>query len=123
MTDKRKSLGRSIFKILSLAPRLYSLFRGFFLKLKIETYFTIKNIIILFMLSLILACLVIATWISLLAILFFSLLQWQWTWYIAAIFIMFLNIISLILIGIFIVKIKNRLVNSSLLQHVSQRDD
>src|SRR5579864_3345830 len=110
MADKKKhSSRRSIFKFLSLVPKVLVLFRGALHKLKMEAYFTVKNIILLLMLALMLACLLTATWISLLAILFFSLLQLKWSYYAAAIIVILLNVICLIFLGIYMTKIKNRL--------------
>lgn len=108
---KRRSRGFSLLKFFAFIPQAMSLFRGLLEKVKFETYFTIKNLIILLMLSLVLACLLTATWISLLAIIFFGLIKFQWTWYAAAIVIMLLNIILLILLGIFISSVRNRIVD------------
>src|SRR5580658_2928685 len=109
-TTKKGKTSRSIWNLIALVPRVLSLFRGIIQKVKIETYFTIKNILILFMIGLTLACLLTATWISLLAILFFGLLKLQWSWYSAAIVVMSINLICLILLGIFMSKIKTRIV-------------
>lgn len=108
---KRRSRGLSLLKFFAFIPQVMGLFRGMLEKVKIETYLTVKNLIILTMLALMLACLLAATWVSLLAILFFGLIQFQWTWYAAAIVVMLLNIILLILLGIFISKIRNRIIS------------
>src|SRR5437899_12249823 len=108
---KRRSSGLSLLKFFAFIPQVMGLFHGILEKVKIETYLTIKNLIILLMLALVLACLLAATWVSLLAILFFSLLQFQWTWYAAAIVVMLLNVILVILLGVFISKVRNRIVS------------
>jgi len=111
MTDKkRRSPARFIWNILVLIPQMFGLLDRVFHKLKAEAYFTVKNMIVLVVLGVMLACLLTATWISLLAALFFALLQWQWSWYAAALIILLLNVICLIIIGIFMAKIKNKLL-------------
>jgi hypothetical protein len=86
-----------------------SLVRSTWHKLKVETCLALKNIIVLLMFSLMLACLLTATWISILAILFYTLLTLQWTWYAAAALIMSLNIIGILLLCISISRVKNKL--------------
>ncbi len=107
---KRNTSDRSIWHLLTVVPRLLSLCRRVFCKLKIETYFVIKNSILLLIVALMLACLLTATWVSLLAILFFTLLKWQWAWYSAAILVMLLNLLGLLFLGIYMTKIKARLI-------------
>lgn len=108
-TKKRESSNRSIWNLIALVPRLTGICRRIFYKLKLETYFAIKNTILLLMTVLMLVCLLTATWVSLLAILFFALLKFQWTWYSAAIIVMLINLLFLIFLGIYITKIKARL--------------
>lgn len=107
-TKKSSSSNRSIWNLLALVPRLTGLFRRVFYKLKVETYLVVQNTLLLLMLALMLACLLTATWVSLLAILFFALLQWQWTWYSAALIVMLINLLLLICLGIYMAKIKAR---------------
>lgn len=107
--------------MLALVPHLLSVFRSVLYKLKLETYFTIKNIIILLMTALMLACLLTATWVSLLAILFFGLLKLQWSWYTAAFLVMMVNLICLLFLGIFIVKVKARLTSIGE-RHLSRKE-
>jgi len=108
---KRRSSGFSLLKFFAFIPQVMGMFRGILEKVKIETYLTIKNLIILLMLTLTLACLLAATWVSLMAILFFALIQCQWTWYAAASTVMLLNVILLIFIGISISKIRNNIIS------------
>lgn len=122
MTDKKKhSKGRSIWKFLALIPSLSSVFQALLHKLKVETWLTLKNIIILTMIAIMLACLLTATWISLLAILFFGLLKLQWSWYAAAAMVMSLNIICLLVLCISASKVKNAVLASALLRGVSHK--
>ncbi len=121
-TDRkqRRPSGKSILNLFLLVPKLFSLVRGILLKIKIETYFTIKNILILLMLALMLACLLTATWVSLLAILFFALIKLQWSWYAAAATVVALNVVFLIILGVCVVRIKNRISISEIAQHFSR---
>ncbi|HSW68921.1 MAG TPA: hypothetical protein VLI69_02015 [Gammaproteobacteria bacterium] len=109
---KKRSAAKSITNLFLMAPKLFGLIRGVWRKIKLETYFTIKNIIILLMLAFMLGCLLTATWISVLAILFFWLLKLQWTWYAAAALVMALNIVFLIVLGIFVLRIRDRIAFS-----------
>ena len=122
MADKKKhSTGRSIWKFLALLPSFTAIFQSLVHKLKVETWLTVKNIIILAMIAFMLACLLTATWISLLAILFFGLLKLQWTWYAAAALIVSLNVICILILCICASNVKNNVLASSLLKGVSRK--
>jgi len=122
MADKKKhSTGRSIWKFLALLPSLSSVFQSLVHKVKVETWFTLKNIIILSMIALMLACLLTATWISLLAILFFGLLKLQWSWYAAAAMVVSLNVICVLVLCICASNVKNTVLTSSLLKGASHK--
>ena len=110
MTEKKKrASSRSIWKFLEWILLLMRLFRGVWDKIKTETIYTIRNSIFLLILGLMLACLLTATWISLLGFLFFALLQWQWTWYAAAGLVMCINFVFLLILCVSIMKVKNKL--------------
>ena len=110
MSDKKKqSKSRSLLSMFFSMYNVYNVCRSFIRHLKIEAYFTLKNLIILLTLSLILVCVVTATWVSLLAILFYGLLQLHLLWYFAAIIVMLINILLLVLLGFFIMKTKKKI--------------
>ncbi|HSW93497.1 MAG TPA: hypothetical protein VLJ15_03985 [Gammaproteobacteria bacterium] len=108
---KRQSKDRSIWKWLTLIPSVSGLVHTVLRKLKMEVCFTLKNTILLLMLALTLACLLVATWIGLLAMLFFGLLALQWSVYAAALLVMSLNIICLLILCIAISVVKNKLIH------------
>jgi len=124
MAEKKKNSSRrhSLWNLLSIIPNLYSLVCGMLHKMKVEAYFTIKHIVILCLLAMMLACALTATWISLLGILFFALLKWQWAWYNAALVVMVLNSIFLIILFILIQRTKDKLAFPEVTHDVARRD-
>jgi len=113
MADKkRRSSDRSFWNLFLLVPNLFSLVRSVLYKIKIKTYFTIKNVIVLLMLALMLGFLLAATWMSLLGILFFGLIKLQWTWYVAAMVVMLLNVLFLLILGFFIMRVRDSIAFS-----------
>jgi hypothetical protein len=114
MADKKKQtrLSRSLWGLVSLVPNVYHLACDLLHKIKMEAYLTVKHILILCFLTMFLACLITATWISLLGILFFTLLQWQWTWYIAALVVMGCNLLLFIILFILLRQTKDKLTKT-----------
>lgn len=113
MTEKKKQRGhrgRSILNFLLLIPNLFKIISHYIEYAKAETHLAIRNIVTLIMLSVMLACLLMATWISLLAVLFYGLIQLQWMWYAAATVIVLLNVILLVVLMMIINKVKSHLI-------------
>lgn len=66
-SDKKKhSPRRSVWNYIALVVRVFNLFRHLLHKVKAETYFVITHVVFLLMLALMLACLLTATWVSVL---------------------------------------------------------
>ena len=111
---KKKTSERSIWNLFFLLPSIFGMVKSLVHNIKLETYFTIKNIITLMILGAVLACLVTATWLGVLGILFFGLIRLEWAWYSAAAMVFFLNVIVMLVVGMFVAKIKSRLVFSDM---------
>ncbi len=124
MADRKKKSSHfsSIWNLFSIIPNVYGLVLGMLHKMKLEAFFTIKQIVILGFLAMIMACAFTATWISLLGILFFALLQWQWIWYNAALMVMLVNGVCLIILFILIKRTKDKISFSEATRNIARRD-
>lgn len=109
---KRSSHGtvKALFNLLLLIPTILNVINHYTRLLKYEACLAGKSIIVIITLAVMFACLLTATWLSALALLFFvCLVKLQWSWIAAAIIVLLLNLLLLLILSIAMSRAKNHL--------------
>ncbi len=110
--DKKRASnrkGKMIASVLMLLPTIFNLVQRLITLVKNESYLAAKSIFIIIILGVVSACLLTATWVSLLAIIFLTLVKYQWGLISASIIIFLLNLLLLVIIFSILSQTKNNL--------------
>jgi hypothetical protein len=111
MTNKRKTSPGTLRNLILLIPNLINFATNITALLRMEACLAGKNIIILLVLGIVLACVLSSTWLCMLAMLLAYLLSIQWSWLSSLSVIFILNLFLLLLVAIIIVKTKRNLLH------------
>lgn len=109
MEKKKYSISRFFTKMFMLVPNLISLAFHMTELIGAESRIAVKSIILIIMLSAIFGCLLVASWLCLMGVVCVYLVSLQLSWMSSLLIIFSLNILILIFIGIYIIRVKERL--------------
>lgn len=110
MTAKRESyFSRIVITAVKMVPALFSLFNHFLLLVELDARRAGKSLITISVLALILVFLLTSIWICLLGMVLIGLLSLKLSWIVSLLIIMGINILLFIIMGLIIVRLKNKL--------------
>lgn len=106
---KKRSMGRTLLKVVTLVPTLFSVFTNITALVGWEAKRAGKSVVTIILFAFFAAFLLTTIWLCLLGILFLYLVSLHWTEIQALLFIILVNVILLGVIGFVISKVKNNL--------------
>lgn len=126
MSDEKKSSKKKssfIYNLILLVPNIFHLIKNITRIIKRDAYLAGKNIVLIIILTIMLACLLTSTWFGVLAIIFLCLVKLQLGLLSSAIIVLLLNILLIIFILKGISKAKQHILFRETQRQVSRHLD